>query len=69
VTNGIEGAAMQLLWAAKGHQVQVGTSAKEQLWGEVQEAGLVVNPEEYDEAINSLLEAGAVERMLGKGLA
>ncbi len=69
MTNGIEGAAMQLLWAAKGHQVQVGTSAETQLWGEVQEAGLVANPEENYEAINSLSKAEAVERMLGKGLA
>jgi hypothetical protein len=69
VTNGIEGAAVQLLWAAKEHQVQVDTSAKVQLRGEVHEAGLVANPEGYDEAINSFVEAGALERMLGKGLA
>ena len=69
MTNGIEGAAMQLLWAAKGHQVQVGTSAKVQLCGEVQEAGLAAIPKGHDEAINSFFEAGAVERMLGKGLA
>jgi hypothetical protein len=69
MTNGIEGAAMQLLWAAQEHRAQVDTGAEVPLWGEVHEAGLVANPEGCDEAINSLVEAGALERMLGKGLA
>ena len=54
VTNGIEGAAMQLLWAAKEHQVQVNTRTR----------GF-----RYIGSLNSLVEAGAPELMLGKGLA
>lgn len=67
MTNGIEGAATQLLWAAKELQVQVNTSAEVQQHWEVHKVGLVANSIGSDEAINSLVEAGALEPMLGKG--